>query len=509
MNKSTLIALVVFAALAGAVVWSMGRAPERGISRISFAELDAGKIDRLEIAGPNPVKLKKDGDLWRLEDGKEADEAAVKRAAEAVAKVASSDLVTRSAERFAELEVDEAKGTRVQAFAGSQQLADFVVGKAATGGAHVRVGDEVYAVKQVFQNIYSKPAATWLERRFFKQGVADAARLEVRLAGQTPYAMAKKDGKWGLEDASLMPQGFAFDANAAASLAGAVAGLRAKDIIDPKPGAEVTKLEADFDAFIIAFAGKEGEPDTTAKLRLGAAREDDKSVFAMVEGRDTLYVIPEGTAKSLRKSLLDLRDLAMMSLETGKAKRLTISSGKDRTVFEKKDGAWTLVSSTDKKPEGFELDPQAVERRVSAVASARAARVADGAGTANTGLAKPSAQVTVELEGGKPATLVFGNTTKNADTEMVYARGNAAEHVYFVTPWLKSNLTGGLASFRKQAGPPGGMGGMGGLGGLGNIDPNALQNLPPEVRASLMQQLQQKQREQELIKQIQAQQAKQ
>ena len=105
MKKGTIIAAAVFAALLVAAVMSTHRKPERGITRLSFATLDKSRIDRLEIAGPNPVELKKGAAVWTLANGHQADQAAVEAALDALTRIDTADLVTSSSARFAELEV--------------------------------------------------------------------------------------------------------------------------------------------------------------------------------------------------------------------------------------------------------------------------------------------------------------------------------------------------------------------------------------------------------------------
>ena len=62
---------------------------------------------------------------------------------------------------------------------------------------------------------------------------------------------------------------------------------------------------------------------------------------------------------------------------------------------------------------------------------------------------------------------------------------------------------GGLSTFKKMAPPPS----MG--GGLANIDPAQLANLPPDVRSSILQQIQAEKKKQEMMQRIQAQMGKQ
>ncbi len=497
MKKSTLVAVVVFLALLGGVVWTMSRAPERGITRMSFAEVDVAAIDRLEMTGKHAVELSRDGELWKVKSGKEADSAAAKRAAEAIKEITSSDFVTSDPARYAEFEVDDEKGTRVKAYAKGQPVAEFVVGKTASGGSHIRVGGDVFVVKRVYTSTFAREGSQWLERKLFGDKLADATRVEVSLAGQAPYALVKKESKWELENAVGLPQGFRFDAAQASSLVSSLVNARADEILDADPGLETTKLgpESDLLAFVVETGEGESKTSVRRELRLGASKED-KKVYAQVSGKPDVVTLAEWTAKSLRKAPADLRDLKFMSLETDKVVKLDIQDGRERLVLEKQGAEWKVSSSSETIPGDFTLDPAGVSRRLSAIANARAAEVAPGVSAAAAGLAGAKAQVIVTLEDKKSAVIKFGKEFKKEDgREMQYAAGNADNLVYAVTKWTRENITGGLKTFKKTGDPS----------GLSNIDPKALQNLPPDVRAGLMQQIEEKKRQQQMIERLQKQ----
>lgn len=498
MKKSTLVAASVFLMLVGAVIWSQGRKPQRGISRISFAEVDPGRITKVEIEGKNPVVLTKDGETWRVASGKEADANMVDRMVETISKIDTTDLVTHSTEKHAELEVDAEKGAHVMAYAAGKKVADLWVGKAAAGGSYVRVGDDVYIAKQVFASSFSREASAWLQRKLFDAKIADVTKVTVQLAGAEPYTLVNQDGAWDIEDASVLPKGFRFDKGRARSLASALVNARAKDILDAPPGPVDTKLGEGADVLAIFVEEGEGDAKSSSRmeLRLGATNEEDKSVYAQVAGKEDVVTLAEYTAEALRKAPTDFRDLRVMDFEQDKVTEVSISAGNLRLVLEKQGADWKIARASEKIPEDFQLDPTMVTRRISALANARATEVAGGSKSA-AGLTRPSATVTATIEGGKSVRLTFGKQTKDDNRDMVYASGNADGEVYLFTKWTRDNLTGGLDSFKKRAEPAGG----------GGLDPKALQNLPPDVRAGLMKQLQQKQQQQALIQQLQKQQA--
>ncbi len=506
MKKSTLISLAVFVALIAAAVVLVSKKGERGIVRMSFEQVDAAAIDRVVVTGKNAVELKKDGDTWKLQSGRAADQAGVKRLTEAVPKLKSSDFVTRDSARYAELEVDDEKGSKVAAYAAGKAVATFVVGKAASGATFVRVGEDVFKVPATSPAMFSKPESSWIERKLFTDKLDDAQRLEVALAGQKPFALVKKDSAWTLEDTTALPKGFRFDPDQARSLVSSLVNLRVKDFEAGDPGADKTDFVSG-DVFVLhvqpaAEPAKEGEtapapkPAETRTLKLGKIKEGGSDVYGMVDGRADVFTLAESTAKALRKAPTDMRDLKLMSFDKAKAQALSIVDGKVNLTFEKKDGAWKLGRSAEPTPKDFELDPTAVDRRLTTLAGVRALRVVDGASAAAAGLG--AAKVTVTLEGGQKISLSLGKETKDDNKDVIYARGNADDATYFVAKWTRQNLTGGLVSFKKQSEQPG----MG--GGMPNLDPAALSQLPPDVRESLMKQMQQKQKEQELLKQLQA-----
>jgi len=195
---------------------------------------------------------------------------------------------------------------------------------------------------------------------------------------------------------------------------------------------------------------------------------------------------------ALRKPLADLRDLSLMEIDVSAAKRLTIANGKDRLVLEKDGETWKVAESSEKAPEKFEFDPMAVSRRLAAIRTARAVGIASGdVSPDKAGLDKPSQTVSITSADDRAVTLAFGKDTKLGDAAAVYARGNADGEIYAVTPFTRDNVLGGIQTFakREDADSP-----------LAGLDPKALGNLPPEIRDSLMKQIEQKRQQQATMK---------
>jgi hypothetical protein len=488
MKKSTILAIAVFAVLLVGALAMLREKPERGITRVSFADVKPDQVSRIETRGKSSVKMAKEGDVWKLEDGKRADSVAIQRLLEAIPKIQSSTVVTRNAERFSELEVDDEKGTGIVVAAGDRELADFVVGKTARGGAHVRIDDTVYAVRGVFPSVFAREPGQWIEKKLFDVDAAEVEKIEVSLADGTRYNLVLKESKWALEDPSILPAGFRFDASQAESVANQVINARANEVLETDPGDDKTALGGATDAFTLV--AKDG---TRKTLRLGAESEQ-KNVYARADGWDEVLTLFPHSSRALRKAPADMRDLGLMSFVPNDVVKLEIESGPDQLRLERDaDGkTWKVASTTGETPEGFQLDPMKVEQRVVAMRSARATAIApEGAATK---LDKPSAKLTATTDKGETAVLTFGAETKQDDRDAVFALGNADSAPYLVATFTRDSLTGGLPTFAVQEAPEGGLA-MGG----GGLDPAALQNLPPDVRESLLKQLAQQQQAQKAM----------
>lgn len=489
MSKNTLIAVAAAAVL---VVWaalSATTSSERGISRIDFSAAAPESITDIKLSGKYEASLKKEGEDWKV-DGKRADGAAVKRLTDAIAKVKSSDLVTKSESRYEELEVDDAKGLKVLAMAGPKTVAEFTVGKASKGGTHVRKGDEVYSVTGVFPTVFGKDTAGWRDKKLFTVDKKDIAKASVKLASGTSYDLVKEGELWKLADMSVLPEGFRFDHAIAERVITTLAGLRVKEYVSEDPGAEATGLGAGFDSLTFS-AG-----DTSYVVQLGKSTESG-DVYGQVVGGEGLFLVAQYNVGNLRKLPTDMRDLKVIDVATDKVVALEITHGAEKVSFEKKEKDWSLKSSSPKPAEGFELDINAIARRLSSLARARAMGVAPE----GTALGRTTAKAVMTLEDGSKVELVLGAETKRDDKSFYLAKGNIDGLVYEMASHQLNGLMGTLESFKKQPPPPMG----GGMGGLGGLDPKTLESLPPEIRKQIEQQMAQQRMQQMMMEKMQAQ----
>lgn len=474
MSKTTLIAGVVFGVLLVAVVATIQEKPERGISRLSIGDVAPDAITRVVASGGRTYELSRTDGGWALADGRPASSAAAERLANAIAKIESSTVVTRSPERFEELEVDEEGGTTIRVYDGNGEVAAFTVGKAARGGANVRVGDEVYLVRGVYESTFRRAADDWTEKSVFTASPDDLREIQVALGDGTTYTLVEQDGTWALAEDAVLPEGFRFDGDQARGFGRSLVSLRAARVLAEDPGNAVTGLGEGADVVTARVA----DVDSPLEIRLGNEAPEG-GVYARASGLEHVVTVPPHVAATLRKAPTDFRDLRVMAIVPDEVVRLRIEEGDRRLVFSRETAAdeWGLEESTEETPDGFELDPTKVTSRVAALAYARAGGVADP--DVASAFEEAPTSLTVETAAGDRAVLVFGGDATLDGQPAHLARGNADDEVYVVPSYLKANLTGGLETFRRTAPPA----------GRPNLDPAALQQLPPEVRAQLLQQM--------------------
>jgi hypothetical protein len=457
MRKTTWLILMIFALLLAFGIYKLKKPFERGIERLSLAQIQPDLLTRITMTGAEPVDLIRDGKIWRLNDGRLADAVYVQRLLDALPKIASSDQVTADKDRYAEFNVSDDKGTTLKAYQGQKLVADFVIG---TGNNKllVRSGKQVFRVNNIAPSALVHKSDAWIEHKLLDAEPSDVTRLEVQLKGEKPYVLIRDGDNWKMVDPTLLPPGFRFDPNATRNLIASLMALRAQSFADKEPG-EAT------DIFKITTQ------DKTYELQLlGDAGNNTR--YARVVGSKDTAVLPEASVKNILKTPFDFRDLSLMTFDIDKINRLEIVSGKTKLSFSK-DPEWKIAQSTEAQPKDFEFDPANVAQRLNALLNAKATGI-----TIEPKLV-PKASVTATDLDGQKYTLSFGDVKEGK----VLVQGNADKAIYVAGEWLKNNLVGGLETFRKHAGSSGG------------LDANNLSNLPPEIRSQIMQQIMQKQRQ--------------
>ena len=473
MKKGTVIAVVVFAGLLAAVLLTREDKVSEGVPKFSWQAPPEAKVTKVEIEGPKRALLVKGPEGWKVADPSKpdatfaTDEGLVTSLFSALGEFKVGDSVTSRPERYAELEVDDAKGLKLTVSGEGGVLAALVFGKAAkSGGQYVKApgSADVFATPARLGNLVRRDVSGWRKRSVLGLKAEEIVSLKVKLE-HSELELAQKDAVWSVEPKP--PAGFRFDPSSAQRLAQQVAGLTAQDFgADSSVATESAQLVAQT---------KDGKSFT---LSLGA--EANGTVPVRVEGDAQVYLVAGGTAKLLEKQLEDLRDLSLWAFEPEKVQRFTLVTGAKRTVAAKEGGAWKVLEPKA-LPSGFDFDPGQVTAVLARLRPFKALRY-DASAAAVAACKKPAtATVDLVLEGGERRALrFFGELGPNE----LCGTGSADALTYAVSKAERTWLEGGVELFKRRPPPPSFPQG----GGMQGLD-----QLPPELRAKIEAQLRQQQ----------------
>jgi hypothetical protein len=468
MKKPTIAALAVFAVLLVAYLATREKEVSVGVQRFEPVALSSSAIDAVTVTGANAAKLERGANGWTVADPAKpdakfaADEGQVTQLLNALAELRAPDFVNDNPEKHAEYEVTTEKGTSVVATGGGKTLS-FVLGKGSkSGGTYVRKPDAkaVFATPSPVGYLVKRNVTAWRKKAIATAPVAEVTRVDAARADGSGWSIASTDGAWTL--ASPAPAGFRFDANAAQRLVASLTTLSAKDFLS---------ADGDFSkAHGFTLTKKDG---ATVKVTLSATKRDDGSFALKVDGDAQQYLVDSWLAEQLDKPLEGLRDLSLLSFDPTKVTKLTLTAAGKKTVVAKEGEAWKLVEPKT-APAGMEFDGAQVPVQLGRLKALRAAKFVEKAA-----LGAPS--TTIELvHDGKPVKLVFGADTGSSSE--VYVKGNADDLVYAIAGAEKQAWSDGTKLFNRPPPPP----------DFGQMQ--GLEQLPPEIRRQLMEQLRNQQR---------------
>lgn len=467
MKKATLGAVAAFGVLLLALIATREKNVSVGIQKLELPAMTSASIDSVTITGANAAKLERSANGWTVADPAKpdakfaADDSQVQALLTALQDFKAPDFVSDKPEKQAEFEVSGEKATTVVVTGGGKTLT-VVLGKASkSGGTYVRKGDgaAVFVTQSGVTWQVKRNVTAWRKKAITLAPAAEVTQLDVTTADGTSFSLKQGEGStWAL--ASAAPAGFRFDASAAARLVGQLTSLNAQDFLSA-PGDYAT-------AHRFTLTTKDGKK---LAVTLAATKREDGNHALKVEGDAQEYLVPTFVAEQLGAGLGGVRDLSLMRFEVEKATKLTITAGSAKTVVVKEGETWKLVEPKT-APAGVTFEPGQVVAQLNRLKGLHAMKVAPE----KAALGAPSTTIEVLVD-KKPVKLVFGADSTTAGE--VFVKGNVDELVYVASTGEKGSWSTGAQLFNKPPPPP----------DFGNMQ--GLEQLPPEIRQKLMEQLRQ------------------
>ena len=181
----------------------------------------------------------------------------------------------------------------------------------------------------------------------------------------------------------------------------------------------------------LEFATKKGAKHT---LLLGNKDFTGDDVYAVVDSEQKVTLLPNSLLTSADKTADDLRDKAILHVDTDQAASAELKNPSGDIVMKKTSSGWNMT-----KPDTATADSDAVSSLLSAVSTGKFASVAGETpgSLGKYGLANPAITLTVTNDIGKSSTLIVG--AKKGDD--YYARDTSRPTIFEIDADVYKKLT--------------------------------------------------------------------
>ena len=277
----------------------------------------------------------------------------------------------------------------------------------------------------------------------------DISKFDLKKEG-TERVGAERNGagQWQITSPAALPA----DQSAVSSLLGTFSSLNSERLVEEK-ASNLAPYGLDAPKFEVDLTEKNNQ---TQSLLLGDATPAGNAIYAKLGGDSRIFTIPSYDKTSIDKSVNDLRDKRLLTVNADKISEIDLLAKKQEIAFGRNKDEWQIV-----KPKPLRADETQVDSLVRALTDAKMELSAtdDQKKTASaftSGTAVATAKVTAES--GTQELQV----RKNKDE--YYAKSSAMEGIYKVPSTLGQALDKNLDDFRNKK-----------LFDLGADDPNKIE----------------------------------
>lgn len=276
------------------------------------------------------------------------------------------------------------------------------------------------------------PAAT-ASPTVLKLDSGSIAQVSLTRKGGAPVTLAKGGDRWQI----TTPQAYPADQDVVSGLLASLSNLDGDRVVEDK----ATDLKAyglDNPSLTLDVTLKDGKGH---KLLLGDDTPAGSDVYAMLAGDPRVFTIASYTKTSVDKSLNDLRDKRLLTLQPDKVSRVSLDKKGQAIEFARTKNGWQIM-----KPSPLRADAFAVDEFVRSVTDARMDLNAKESDHAAAEFAQTTPVATVTLTGGDGTQTL--TVRKNKDS--YFAKSSVVEGAYQVDSSVGAALSKDLADFRNK-----------------------------------------------------------
>ena len=255
-------------------------------------------------------------------------------------------------------------------------------------------------------------------------------------SGDTPVRFEKRDGIWQI----VQPIQTEADQPTADGIIDAITSAQ---IAQTEPGTPDRRKAYGLDPAQISleFQLKNGSKHT---LLVGNTNFTGDSVYTVVDGGQTVSVLPQFLSTGASKSLADLRDHTVLHIDNAQVASFDLKNPAGDLAVSKVKDEWTFA-----RPSGSLADKDAVDSVLAEVASAKmtsvASETADNLG--RYGLASPAITFAATDDKGAKSTLIVGKKEGSG----YFARDTSRSTIFLVNEDLYKKLSENFTDLRDKA----------------------------------------------------------
>jgi hypothetical protein len=264
-------------------------------------------------------------------------------------------------------------------------------------------------------------------------------RLDLKKRDAEPIVLAKSDsGNWQI----TQPKPFGADQAAVSSMLSTLSSLNSERLVEDKAN-DLKQYGLDQPAVELDVTEKNNQ---TQQLLIGDDTPTGGAVYAMLRGDPRIFTVASYTRTSVDKSLNDLRDKRLLTLNPDEISRIELLRKNQEIEFGRNKDDWQIL-----KPAPLRADTFQVSELLRKLTDAKMDLSSSNAKDAALAFARatPLASVKVTDESGTQA-LQLRKAHLDKSPDKYYAKSSAVDGVYEVNADLGQALDNGLDDFRNK-----------------------------------------------------------
>ncbi len=267
-----------------------------------------------------------------------------------------------------------------------------------------------------------------------KVNAADVTQITIRQKQSTPVTLEKADStKWQITE----PKPYRADQETVASMLSTLSGLSADRVVEDKAS---DRKQYGLDPAVVEL-DITGKGQGTRQLLLGDDTPAGGDVYAALAGDPRVFTISSYNKTSLAKSLNDLRDKSLLTVDADKVSRVELIRKGQEIEFDRTKDGWQIL-----KPMSSPADSSAVNDLVRSLTSATMQLSATSTTDPTAEFSRATPVATAKLTGDSGVQTL--EVRKNKDD--YYAKSSVVNGVFKVDSSLGTALDKKVDDFQKK-----------------------------------------------------------